>query len=63
MSKPDSSWRDRGVRIVHIVHKDQLDSNTPQTPGMNRLAAITKDSANARKIRAGIVDTALFELS
>jgi uncharacterized RmlC-like cupin family protein len=60
MSKPDSSWRDRGVRSVH---KDQLDSNTPQTPGMNRLAAITKDSSNAGKIRAGTVDTARFELS
>jgi uncharacterized RmlC-like cupin family protein len=55
MSKPGSSWRDRGVRVVH---KDQLDSNTPQTPGMHRLAAITKDSANAQKIWAGTVDIA-----
>ena len=55
MSKPDSSWRELGVRIVH---KNQLDGNTPQTPGMHRLAAITKDSANAQKIWAGTVDIA-----
>ena len=45
-------WRDEGVRIVH---HDQLDPNTAQTPGMHRMAAITKDSANARKIWAGTV--------
>ena len=53
MSNSDSDWREHGVRIVR---KDQLDSNTAQTPGMHRMAAITSDSANATKIWAGTVD-------
>jgi uncharacterized RmlC-like cupin family protein len=32
-----------------------LDSNTPQTPGMNRAAAISHASAGARKLWAGTV--------
>ena len=35
--KPTPDWRHRGVRIVR---GDQLDPNTPQTPGMSRAAAI-----------------------
>jgi len=50
-----SSWRNEGVRIVR---KDQLDPNTPQTPGMHRMAAVTNASANATKIWAGTVDIA-----
>jgi len=34
----ESRWRLNGVRVVHA---NELDSNTPQTPGMNRAAAIT----------------------
>lgn len=45
-------WRDKGVRIVR---HDQLDANTAQTQGMQRLAAITRQSANARQIWAGTV--------
>ena len=50
-----SNWRNEGVRIVH---KDQLDPNTPQTPGMHRMAAVTNASVNATKIWAGTVDIA-----
>src|SRR3954463_5723496 len=51
---PDSSdWRLRGVRVVH---GDELDPNTPQTPGMTRMAAITAASAGASKLWAGTVD-------
>lgn len=39
-----------------MVHKNQLDPNTAQTPGMHRMAAITNASANAQKIWAGTVD-------
>jgi uncharacterized RmlC-like cupin family protein len=53
MSNTESNWRMNGVRIVH---KGQLDSNTPQTPGMHRMAAVTNASANATKIWAGTVD-------
>lgn len=45
-------WRDHGVRIVH---SDELDSNTPQTPGMNRAAAITYATVGANKLWAGTV--------
>src|SRR4051794_16151730 len=46
-------WRLRGVRVVH---GDELDPNTPQTPGMSRMAAITAASAGAEKLWAGTVD-------
>lgn len=45
-------WKHHGVRIVH---SDELDTNTPQTPGMNRAAAITHARAGATKLWAGTV--------
>ena len=45
-------WRDSGVRIVHA---GELDSNTPQTPGMTRAAAINFARAGANKLWAGTV--------
>jgi uncharacterized RmlC-like cupin family protein len=48
--KPD--WKYHGVRVVHA---DELDANTPQTPGMNRAAAITYARAGAAKLWAGTV--------
>lgn len=45
-------WRDEGIRIVRA---GQLDTNTPQTPGMARAAAITLASAGAQKLWAGTV--------
>jgi uncharacterized RmlC-like cupin family protein len=47
-----SDWRLQGVRVVHA---DELDANTPQTPGMNRAAAITAARAGAEKLWAGTV--------
>src|SRR4029453_15767465 len=38
-----------------VVHADELDPNTPQTPGMNRAAAINAASAGAEKLWAGTV--------
>src|SRR4051812_44640043 len=46
------NWRDQGVRVVH---GDQLDTNTPQTPGMNRAAAINHARVGAQKLWAGTV--------
>jgi uncharacterized RmlC-like cupin family protein len=46
------NWRENGVRVVR---SDQLDLNTPQTPGMTRAAAISHDSAGANKLWAGTV--------
>ena len=45
-------WKTEGVRIIS---GDQLDTNTPQTPGMSRAAAITAASVGASKIWAGTV--------
>ena len=45
-------WRERGVRVVK---GSELDTNTPQTPGMNRAAAITYANAGAQKLWAGTV--------
>jgi uncharacterized RmlC-like cupin family protein len=40
---------------VRVVHADELDANTPQTPGMDRAAAITTARAGAEKLWAGTV--------
>jgi uncharacterized RmlC-like cupin family protein len=52
MSEQQIDWRARGVRIVR---GSELDINTPQTPGMNRAAAITYARAGAQKLWAGTV--------
>ena len=49
---PLPDWRTNGVRIVS---GDNLDLNTPQTPGMTRAAAINRASAGASKLWAGTV--------
>jgi uncharacterized RmlC-like cupin family protein len=48
-----NDWRLDGVRIVR---SDELDLNTPQTPGMTRAAAITHATAGAHKLWAGTVN-------
>jgi uncharacterized RmlC-like cupin family protein len=45
-------WKTDGVKVIR---GDQLDSNTPQTPGMDRKAAINFARAGAQKIWAGTV--------
>ena len=52
MNPDPQYWREHGVRVVR---HDQLDSNTPQTLGMQRAAAITAASAGAHKLWAGTV--------
>jgi uncharacterized RmlC-like cupin family protein len=47
-----SDWKLDGVRIVHA---GELDTNTPQTPGMNRAAAVNKAMAGANKLWGGTV--------
>ena len=49
---PPGYWRDHGVKIVPGTN---LDVNTPQTPGMNRAAAITNARTGASKLWAGTV--------
>jgi uncharacterized RmlC-like cupin family protein len=45
-------WRDEGVRV--ICARD-LDPNTPQTPGMQRRAAVTTARTGAARLWAGTV--------
>ena len=52
MPAEHTDWRTHGVRIVKGT---ELDINTPQTPGMNRAAAITYARAGAQKLWAGTV--------
>jgi uncharacterized RmlC-like cupin family protein len=47
-----TDWRDNGVRVVR---SDSLDTNTAQTPGMNRAAAINLARVGAQKLWAGTV--------
>jgi uncharacterized RmlC-like cupin family protein len=51
-SVPKIDWREHGVKIIRV---DQLDANTPQTPGMNRAAAVTHARTGANKLWAGTV--------
>ena len=45
-------WKIHGVKVIP---SSELDSNTPQTPGMERAAAINFARAGAQKIWAGTV--------
>jgi uncharacterized RmlC-like cupin family protein len=47
-----TDWRLDGVRVVRA---GELDPNTPQTPGMSRMAAIDTARAGAEKLWAGTV--------
>jgi uncharacterized RmlC-like cupin family protein len=50
MTSPD--WKHHGLRIVRA---EQLDTNTPQTPGMTRAEAISHAKVGAQKLWAGTV--------
>ena len=57
MSEPhdhehEPRWKHDGVQVIK---GDQLDPNTPQTPGMLRQAAINHARVGAQKIWAGTV--------
>jgi uncharacterized RmlC-like cupin family protein len=52
---PTTKWKLDGVRVIP---GGSLDSNTPQTPGMSRKAAINLARVGAQKIWAGTVDIA-----
>jgi uncharacterized RmlC-like cupin family protein len=49
---PEDGWKHTGVKVVP---GDQLDPNTPQTPGMNRAAAVDFARVGAQKLWAGTV--------
>jgi uncharacterized RmlC-like cupin family protein len=49
---PTDGWKHTGVRVIPA---GELDTNTPQTPGMNRAAAINLARVGAQKLWAGTV--------
>ena len=49
---PADGWKHSGVRVIPA---GSLDTNTPQTPGMNRAAAINFARVGAQKLWAGTV--------
>ena len=49
---PSDAWKRTGVQVIP---SDSLDENTPQTPGMDRKAAITFARNGAKKLWAGTV--------
>jgi uncharacterized RmlC-like cupin family protein len=51
-SHTPTDWKLHGVKVIP---GDQLDTNTAQTPGMNRAAAINLARVGAQKIWAGTV--------
>ena len=48
----DAPWKHDGVRVVCA---NQLDSNVPSTPGMDRKAAINFARVGAQKLWVGTV--------
>src|SRR5262249_29029083 len=52
MATSPSRWRTSGVRIIRA---NELDSNTAQTLGMQRRAAVTTERTGASKLWAGTV--------
>jgi uncharacterized RmlC-like cupin family protein len=48
----ETDWKTNGVKVIPA---NSLDTNTAQTPGMNRAAAINYARAGAQKIWAGTV--------
>jgi uncharacterized RmlC-like cupin family protein len=48
----ETDWKHNGIRIVRA---GELDTNTPQTPGMTRAAAINHARAGANRLWAGTV--------
>ena len=46
----ETDWHDSGVKVISGQH---LDTNTPQTPGMSRAAAINHATAGAKNYGQG----------
>jgi uncharacterized RmlC-like cupin family protein len=44
------------TRSVRVIKPTQFDSNTPQTPGMQRVAAVSRELAGSEGIWAGITN-------
>tara|TARA_Y100000590_G_C15458326_1_gene915477 strand:- start:309 stop:854 length:546 start_codon:yes stop_codon:yes gene_type:complete len=52
MSSKSGKWLNDGVKVIS---GENLDGNTPQSPGMSRASAINRATAGANKLWAGTV--------
>lgn len=50
-TQQDSTRQPSGVRVIR---PDDFDTNTPQTPGMQRVAAVSRELAGSSGIWAGV---------
>ena len=48
-------WPDWGRQGIRVIRSGELDTNTPQTPGMTRAEAISHARVGAQKLWAGTV--------
>jgi uncharacterized RmlC-like cupin family protein len=48
------SGQARSYQDVKVIKPGQFDSNTPQTPGMQRVAAVSRELAGSQGIWAGV---------
>lgn len=51
MNQPEQSAWEQSVRVIK---PQQFDANTPQTPGMQRVAAVSRELAGSQGIWAGV---------
>lgn len=54
MSNLQESASGPAANEVRVIKPEQFDSNTPQTPGMQRVAAVSQQLAGSKGIWAGV---------
>lgn len=52
--KGPTTW----AQAVRVVKAEQFDPNTPQTSGMSRVAAVSRETVGSQGIWAGVTDVA-----
>ena len=59
-AEPPDAWKSSGVRVIP---GGQLDTNTPQTPGMNRAAAVTAATNRCTEVVGWNSDDSTYHLT
>jgi uncharacterized RmlC-like cupin family protein len=54
MSTNEADIPQQGWQHVRVIKPQQFDANTPQTPGMQRVAAVSRELTGAQGIWAGV---------
>ena len=54
MSTSEPTGQAKSYQDVKVIKPGQFDSNTPQTPGMQRVAAVSRELAGSQGIWAGV---------